>query len=335
MAVNGHPHRWLVAEQILSLVDIHLYDLALGFPHSIEVVRRPQGGFPFVFFLRQDVEEELIRRLTFDVCRGTRGIIPTDTLDQADRLAIKEFLTGGKVRQSSLDRISRLCPDRPHIQKTVYLLRGLFVHRILIMTLKKRYGVQYGLHPLRDPVAVPFHAKGVPSEQSEFGHIDVSLAAHISHIIHNSRARPRKRPVTDLEQVAILLTALAFYYCGINLAQTSQALETVLKADDPASEYDKWIEDESFPDYLKDWHSINIDDSQQMVQIWNCVRYKVAVIDYYLNNFVFPPHAKQFKIRLQCSGWDIPLFSTSQSDKLANSSLRFKTKGLTTGFSGE
>ncbi|KAI1080316.1 hypothetical protein F5B20DRAFT_589398 [Whalleya microplaca] len=306
MAVNGHPHRWLVVEQILSLVDIHLYDLALGFPHSIEVVRRRQGGFPFVFFLRQDVEEELIRRLTFDVCRGTRGIIPTDTLDQADRLAIKEFLTGGKVRQSSLDRISRLCPDRPHIQKTVYLLRGLFVHRILIMTLKKRYGVQYGLHHLRDPVAVPFHAKGVPSEQSEFGHIDV----------------------------AILLTALAFYYCGINLAQTSQALETVLKADDPASEYDKWIEDESFPDYLKDWHSINIDDSQQMVQIWNCVRYKVAVIDYYLNNFVFPPHAKQFKIRLQCSGWDIPLFSTSQSDKLANSSLRNTAKGLTTGFSG-
>ncbi|KAI0003525.1 hypothetical protein F4779DRAFT_621832 [Xylariaceae sp. FL0662B] len=306
MSVDGHPHRWLMAEQILHLVDMHLYDLALGFPHSIEVVRRPQGGFPFVFFLRPDVEEELIRRLTFDVCRGTRGIIPVDTLDQADRLAIKEFLSGGKVRQSSLDRIGRLCPDRPHIRQCVYLLRGLFVHRILIMTLKKRYGVQYGLHPLRDPVAVPFHAKGVPSEQSEFGHVDV----------------------------AILLTALAFYYCGINLTQTRQALEAVLKSDDPTSEYDKWVEDEGFPDYLKDWHSINVDDSQQMTQIWNCVRYKVAVIDYYINNFVFPPHAKQFKIRLQSSGWDIPLFSSSREDGLVKSSLRDRAKGLTTGFSG-
>lgn len=174
MAVDGHPHRWLVAEQVLGLVDMHLHDLAASFPHSIEVVRHQHGGFPSVFFLRPDVEEEMIKRLKYDICQGTRGIIPIDTLQPADRIAIKEFLSGGKVRQSSLDRVGRLCPDRPHVRQTVYLLRGLFIHRILIMVLKKRYNVQYGLHPSRDPVAVPFHAKGVPSEQSEFGHADVS-----------------------------------------------------------------------------------------------------------------------------------------------------------------
>ncbi|KAI1808649.1 hypothetical protein F4811DRAFT_569460 [Daldinia bambusicola] len=306
MSVDGHPHRWLVIEQILALMDMHLYDLAISFPYSIEVVRRPHGGFPFVFFLRPDVEEEMIKRLKFDVCRGTRGILPIDTLDAADRLAIKEFLSGGKVRPSSLERISRLCPDRPHIRQTVYLLRGLFVHRILIMALKKRYGVQYGLHPSRDPVAVPFHAKGVPSEQSEFGHVDV----------------------------AILLTALAFYYRGIHLLQARQALEAVLKSDDPASEYDKWTEDESFPDYLRDWHSINVDDPQQMSQIWNYVRFRVPVIDYFMNNFVFPPHAKQFRVRLQSNGWDIPLLSNMQSDKSAKNTSLNKSRGLTTGFSG-
>ncbi|KAI0121978.1 hypothetical protein F4814DRAFT_407109 [Daldinia grandis] len=259
-SVDGHPHRWVVVEQILALMDMHLYDLATSFPQSIEVVRRSHGGFPFVFFLRPDVEEEMIKRLRFDVCRGTRGILPIDTLDPVDRLAIKEFLSGAKPHSSSLDRINRLCPDRPHIRQTVYLLRGLFVHRILIMALKKRYGVQYGLHPSRDPVAVPFHAKGVPSEQSEFGHVDV----------------------------AILLTALAFYYSGINLSQTRQALEAVLKSDDPASEYDKWTEDEGFPDYLRDWHSINVDDSQQMSQIWSCVRFKVPVIDYFNPDRVLP-----------------------------------------------
>ncbi|KAI1469407.1 uncharacterized protein F4812DRAFT_328213 [Daldinia caldariorum] len=306
MSVDGHPYRWLVIEQILALTDMHLYDLAISFPHSIEVVRRSHVGFPFVFFLRPDVEEEMIKRLKFDVCRGTRGILPIDTLNAADRLAIKEFLSGGKVRPSSLERISHLCPDRPHIRQTVYLLRGLFVHRILIMALKKRYGVQYGLHPFRDPVAVPFHAKGVPSEQSEFGHVDV----------------------------AILLTALAFYYRGIHPLQARQALEAVLKSDDPASEYDKWTEDENFPDYLRDWHSINVDDSQQMSQIWNCVRFKVPVIDYFMNNFVFPPHAKQFRVRLQSNGWDIPLFSNVQSDKSAKNTSLSKSRGLTTGFSG-
>ncbi|KAI8958454.1 hypothetical protein F5Y11DRAFT_362710 [Daldinia sp. FL1419] len=263
MSVDGHPHRWMVVEQILGLMDMHLYNLTSSFPHSIEVVRRPHGGFPFVFFLRPD----------FDVCRGTR----------AERLAIKDFLSGGKPRSSTLDCIN------------LYLLRGLF-----------RYGVQYGLHPSRDPVAVPFHAKGVPSEQSEFGHVDV----------------------------AILLTALAFYYCGINLSQTRQALEAVLKSDDPASEYDKWTEDENFPDYLRDWHSINVDDFQQMSQIWHCVRYKVPVIDYFMNNFVFPPHAKQFRVRLQSNGWDIPLFSSTQTDKSGKNLSLSKSRGLTTGFSG-
>ena len=174
IAVDGHPHRWLVAEQILHLVDMHLHDLAYDFRHSIEVVRRPQGGFPFVFFLRPDVEEELVNRLKRDICQGARGIIPMESLDTGDRVAVKEFLSGGNIRPASVDRVRNLCPDRPHLRKIVYLLRGYFVHRILIMTLKKRYGVQYGIHPSRDPVAVPFHAKGVPSEQSEFGHVDVS-----------------------------------------------------------------------------------------------------------------------------------------------------------------
>ncbi|KAI2635599.1 hypothetical protein GGS26DRAFT_505776 [Hypomontagnella submonticulosa] len=306
MAVDGHPHRWVIVEQVLGLVDMHLYNLADSYPHSIEVVRRSHGGFPFVFFLRADVEEEMINRIKYDICRGIRGIIPMDSLDTPDRIAIKEFLSGGKVRQSSLDRINHLCPDRPHIRQTVYLLRGLFVHRILIMALKKRYGVQYGLHPSRDPVAVPFHAKGVPSEQSEFGHVDV----------------------------AILLTTLAFYYCGISIQQTRQALEAVLKSDDPASEYDKWTDDEGFPDYLKDWHSINVDDSQQISQIWSCVRFKVSIIDYFMNNFVFPPHAKQFRIRLQTNGWDIPLLSGTNTNNPSSKASHNRSRGLTTGFSG-
>ncbi|RYP67972.1 hypothetical protein DL769_005619 [Monosporascus sp. CRB-8-3] len=305
MAVDGHPHRWLVAEHILHMVDMHLHDLEFNFPHSIEVVRRPEGGFPFVFFLRPDVEEELVSRLKRDICQGARGIIPMESLDIADRLAVKEFLSGGKIRPISIERVRNLCPEKPHLRQIVYLLRGLFVHRILIMTLKKRYGVQYGIHPSRDPVAVPFHAKGVPSDQSEFGHVDV----------------------------AILLTCLAFYHGGINLQQTRQALMSVLKSDDPGSEYERWSDHDRFPEYLRDWHSINVDDGQQLHQIWQLVRYKVVVIDYYMNKFVFPQHAKQFKVKLQSNGWDIPLFSSSEVNT-AKRGPPTKIKRLTTGFSG-
>ncbi|RBR10600.1 hypothetical protein FVER53590_12130 [Fusarium verticillioides] len=304
--VDGHPHRWLVVEAVLRLVDNHLYGLSRSFPHSISVIRRNGGGFPFVFFLRQDVEDELVRRLTADICHGAGGILPLTEQAMAakDRVAVKNFLMHGRPNAANIERIRNLSPDKPSLRQSVYLLRGLLVNRILMMTLKKRWNVEYGLHPHRDPIAVPFHAKGVPSDQSEWGHPDV----------------------------AILFTCLAFYYDGVNLAQLRQSLEHILKSDDPSTEYDNWTQSsENFPSSLKAWNSINVDDEIQLREIWRVVRYNEVVIDYFLNNFVFPRHAKQFEVKLQANSWDIPLSplgSTTENDKETTS------KPLSTGFSG-
>ena len=63
-----------------------------------------------------------------------------------------------------------------------------------------------------------------------------------------------------------------------------------------------------------------------MKDIWKHLRYKVVVIDYFLNRFVFPRHAKQFQVKLQVSAWDIPpSLPAKQRSKMGN---------LTTGFSG-
>ncbi|KAM0427773.1 hypothetical protein ACHAPT_007229 [Fusarium lateritium] len=305
MTVDGHPHRWLVAEAVLRLVDGHLIGLPYDFPHSISVMRRNGGGFPFVFFLRQDVEDELVRRLTKDICEGAGGILPLaeQAMAAKDRVAVKDFITSARPRSASIDRVRGLCPDKPSLRQTVYLLRGLLVNRILMMTLKKRWNVEYGLHPRRDPIAVPFHAKGVPSDQSEWGHPDV----------------------------AILFTCLAFYYDGINPAQLRQCLEHILKSDDPATEYDAWTKSsEGFPSSLKAWNSINVDDDLQLREIWKAVRHNNVVIDYFLNNFVFPRHAKQFEVKLQSNGWDIPLPPLGG----ASENGRAMSKPLSTGFSG-
>ncbi|KAK7960428.1 hypothetical protein PG988_011642 [Apiospora saccharicola] len=299
-SVDGHPTRWMVIESILSLMNMQLYDLEKTYSQSIQVVRRPQGGFPLrIYLLRPDVGEELVRRLLNDILQGRMGILPMEQLDVQDRVAIREFLSGGKMRPASIERIAKLCPDQAHIRQTVYLLRGLLCQRILISTLRKRWNVEYGLHPARDPIAVPYLAKGVPSEQSEYGHCDV----------------------------AILLTCLSFYHGGLSQNQTREAIEQVLKSDDPASLYEKWIDDQ-LPEYLRDWQSLNVDDPQQLFQIWSCVRYRVAVIDYYLNTFVFPRHAKQFKVKIQSNGWDLPLPSSRSG---VGETSRFKG---TTGFSG-
>lgn len=307
MTVDGHPHRWLVAEAVLRLVDGHLSDLPYDFPHSINVMRRQGGGFPFVFFLRQDVEDELVRRLTKDICEGAGGILPLaeQAMAAKDRVAVKDFITSARPRPASVERVRGMCPDKPSLRQTVYLLRGLLVNRILMMTLKKRWNVEYGLHPRRDPIAVPFHAKGVPSDQSEWGHPDV----------------------------AILFTCLAFYYDGINPAQLRQCLEHILKSDDPATEYDAWTKSsEGFPSSMKAWNSINVDDDMQLREIWKAVRYNNVVIDYFLNNFVFPRHAKQFEVKLQSNGWDIPL--SPLGDTIMQGRPSGLNKPLSTGFSG-
>jgi hypothetical protein len=311
VSVDGHPHRWQVAEALLHVVDENVDVLARTHPFSIEIVRRPGGGYPVIHFLRRDVENELIRRLTADILSGRGGILPMKSFEAADRIAIKKFIQNDgnarKIRPKTIEHIRNLCPSRPAIRQTVYLVRGLLVNRILMMTLKKRWNVHYGLHPERDPIAVPYHAKGVPSLQSEWGHPDVS----------------------------ILFTCLAFYYDGITKDQLRRCLEHLFRSDEPSGEYDRWTKQaDKLSDSLRAWKSINVDDNSQLTQLWAHLRYTTAAIDHFLNNFVFQLYAKQFKFKLQSSGWDIPLFSLQESSKGGKENIGRPLKAITTGFSG-
>ncbi|KAL9620083.1 MAG: hypothetical protein Q9160_005373 [Pyrenula sp. 1 TL-2023] len=292
---DGGNHRWETAEMLLAFVQDHLWDLQRRFASSIEVVQR-HDGYPLIFFLRQDVQDELLSKLVNNICSGHFSLVPVVDCSPSERAAIRAFLTNATVGPKTLAQISELCPDKPAIRNVLYLLRGLIVHRILLMTLSRRWNVQYGLHPARDPIAVPYSAKGVPSETSEWGHPDVS----------------------------VLFTILSFYYSGLTINQVRQTLDYILKSDDPAAEYDTWVSGiESFPDSLRDCFSINLEDSTQVNELLGYLRYRTRMINCFLNFHVFPCHAKQFNRKLQASSWDLPLFSVNK-----------KNKALTTGFSG-
>ncbi|KAK8186362.1 hypothetical protein BC567DRAFT_189406 [Phyllosticta citribraziliensis] len=300
--VDGHPDRWELPEALLKLVEGHLWNLRRKFPRSIEVVYRQGGGFPWIFFLRKDVEEALVLCLVEDVIRGRVRTIPLQDSDAETLRAVRSFISGPQVDASAAEQVDAL-PSTT--KKGVYQLRGLLVHRILLLTLKKRWNVQYGLHPLRDPIAVPYYAKGVPSDQSEWGHPDV----------------------------AILFTCLSLYFAGLTLAQLRECLQSVLKADDPSSRYDRWVESVgSLPGPLREWNIINADDEAQLLELWGHFRYSVVVIDYFLNHSVFPKHAKQFRTKIQASGWDIPYFEPQSSN--SSKPTAKPCRALTTGFSG-
>jgi hypothetical protein len=53
---------------------------------------------------------------------------------------------------------------------------------------------------------------------------------------------------------------------------------------------------------LREWNAININNKAQLKEIWQHVYYNIIVINYFLNNFVFPRHTKQFQVKLQASG---------------------------------
>lgn len=111
------------------------------------------------------------------------------------------------------------------------------------------------------------------------------------------------------------------------MKQFTECLGSVLKSDDPQSEYDIWTQGcANLPQDLRQWNLINAEDHLQVDQLWKLLRLNRAVLNYYLNTFVFPKHCKQFEVKLQTSGWDIPLFPRT-TDKQAQSAR-------TTGFSG-
>lgn len=281
--VDGAPHRWMVAESLLDLVDQHLDDIQARFPHGLEIARlQAVDGFPMAHFLTQDAEDELHRLLIEDVCNGRTPFLRPSRPDDVKttlRDSIRKFLEGHSDKVGAQDDVIPkeglgIFDDRDSAPKILLLVRGLLMSRILLICLKKRWSVQYGIHPNREPLAVPFEAKGVPSEQAEFGHPEVS----------------------------IILTILSFYFAGLTKLNFHQCLKRVLESDDPAAEYDRFTHNcNTLPDRLRYYYVINIDDKGQVEELYSHLRIDRNVLNYYLNNFVFPSHAKQFARKLSSS----------------------------------
>jgi len=156
MTVDGHPLRWQTVQAVLRLVHKFVPQLQHQFPQSIEVVNRVVGEYPLVYFLRKDAEDHLIWLLVEDICKGQLAFLPCAEISSQIQEDIRGFISNQMIHSSVVSTVNDIFHDKQHLLKILYLLRGLFVHRILLSALKKRWNVQYGLHPQRDPIAVPF-----------------------------------------------------------------------------------------------------------------------------------------------------------------------------------
>ena len=313
--VDGHPNRWKTAETLFQIVKDEIRHTARDFPKGIDVKERPGNGFPIIHFLQKPAEDAMIQHLIDVICKGKSPLLSMGEGTSERRVAVEMLLRERRITRKDVTGLFRRSDNDTALRNDLLLLRGLLVHRILLMVLKRRWNVQYGLHPNRDPVAVPFLSKGIPSEQAEFGHVDVSLT----------------------------LTCLSFYFSGLRHDQLRQSFEHLLKSDDPDTEYNRWTQHvDNLPQYLRHWNSINLEDTGQLNDLWMHCRYNMVIINHYLNNFVFPRYAKVFERSLRQSAWDLPQFASAPGPGTPKAYVAKPAKfrkpqsrhSMTTGFSG-
>ncbi|GJC86407.1 hypothetical protein ColLi_09245 [Colletotrichum liriopes] len=168
-------------------------------------------------------------------------------------------------------------------KNTVLLLRGLIALQVLAFVFcQKRWRVDYGLDPNRDPstrLAVPFRAKDNPTARAEFSHPDV----------------------------IITLTSLSYYYEGLTDDDLFLNFNHLVSSDQADMEYCVWVADSNFlPPAFRQLSGINLEDRPQCIeQVFPCLKYAKAVVDYFLEHIVFPRELKEFPDKLSASGWDL------------------------------
>jgi hypothetical protein len=292
-SLDGLSGRWETTQHLLRLVSTQAKCLQQDDPGCIEV---DQSGYryPILRFIRPYAVERLVSYTLRSISdNGIPGLPFTQWTPRVKGSALR-FIQQSELTEEDQSIIQQEFNGTIFITKLL-VLRGLFAHCILRFSLAgKRWLVEYGLHPSRCLMAVPYRAKGVPSESAEFGHPDV----------------------------AVTLTCLSYYYEGLTKDQLRDCFILLAKQNDPSTEFQNWVAPcvQELPVGLQSYSGINLEDNKTFSEIlFPLLRYQKEILDFYLSHFVFPREAKEFPRKLSSSAWDIP----------ARRGLQ-----LTTGFSG-
>lgn len=189
-----------------------------------------------------------------------------------NKIKIKRVFLKKNVDLKFIKQVSWFFVDKFSFFKKKKFVRELLLNKILLLCFKKRWNVQYELHSRRNFIAISFEAKNISFEQAEFDH----------------------------SNVAIIFTCLIFYHSSLNYFQLIECLRHLLRLNDSAIEYNKWIYDfDNLSKALHHWNVINIDDQGQIEKLWRYLRFNKNILNCYMNNFVFSIHVKQFDVKLQ------------------------------------
>ncbi|CAF1396340.1 unnamed protein product [Adineta ricciae] len=286
--VSGGAQRWKTIQLALELVKKNAELIAQDYPKDV-LYEKPLRSSHFSSF--RLLSREPFRNLAKRVAKDWLNEQP---YRQEERQLLSSVILESTTSTECLqDRFSQ------EILQRILILRGLLSSEVLFQALTKRYRVNFGVNHDRKfnrLMAVPFRAKDVAAENTEFGHPDI----------------------------AIVLTQLYYYYDGLTGDQLSKCFKRLSDVEKhPGEIYHEWVlyeNDDCLDPSIKTWEGINLkDDQQRTLHLFPTFRKNMLVINYFLNHFVFPQEAKQFPEKLVSSPWDL---STDRRAKIL------------TGFSG-
>ncbi|KAI0029346.1 hypothetical protein K488DRAFT_56572 [Vararia minispora EC-137] len=294
-ALEDSPNRWITTQQLLRVMQTCAADILEEFPDDIQYTRGSSGSFPFIRLLSSRANARLASSMTARIISGAIPNLNFSVFPSRIQTYMQEFIVSDPLSNSTRAVVEEAC-RHSGLWPGLLLLRG-FLSRssgiVFYVFKERRWRVDFGPDLSRTMLAVPYSAKDVPSARAEFGHPDVAVA----------------------------LTCLSYYYGGLTRAQVLQCFEILSKLDDPSLEYDLWVATggDDVHESVRHRSGINTRDAELVDNVLvPSFRLNRAVIDFFLQQVVFPRHAKEFPYKLSTSGWD----------------LASRKPNITTGFSG-
>jgi len=158
--VDDHPNRWITTQQVFSRLQAHAVELHASFPRMFEIDTTLRG-FPIIRILDSAIFQEISSLIIDDALAGGLSNLPLGVLPSPMREVVRRFMGNREVSGQDQDLIYAHCAGTT-LMKGILLLRGLLMDNdgILGYVLKeRRWRVDYGLHPSRTLLAVPYRAK--------------------------------------------------------------------------------------------------------------------------------------------------------------------------------
>lgn len=309
---DGGALRWTIVQAVLHTIPHQMYKLWINSKAAGKVEFNENYIINGKSYGRGSVENRL------DVFRPCRIIDNSqDTYDELKKAIAEDFIDGNlhipfpemntQVKDNVLNLL--LNTDAGPVQyeecfrhfnetakNTILILAGLLKYEVLKLALTKRWRVNYGVNVNGfRKMAVPFKAKDVAAERTEFGHPDV----------------------------AICVTQLSYYYSGLSDLQLHETFKALLLNQNCNEIYDEWVRFvpvDDVPESIRKLNGVNLVDSKQRdVHLFPILRNNMYVIDFWLASCIFPREAKTFAGKMMCTSWDL---------------CPEKLKKLSTGFSG-